>query len=123
MKVQKQRIHATSGLFGKVQFCQNKKFTLQLNNIIYLDQMYESNGNGTDINNSCIFEPSPSERNEMCQEFKHIMGESQMPKPGEAIVIDLGNNNSTRCYGPSKAGAGWCGACNNLARRGPLKHP
>ena len=84
----------------------------------FSDLMYEQTLNGTDINKSCIFEPSPSETNDKCKEFKQIMGAHKMPKPGEAIVIELGRNITTRCYGSSKSGAGWCGACINHARRG-----
>ena len=85
----------------------------------FSDKKYQANAStAPDINKSCILGPSPSETNDKCKEFKKIMGEEKMPKPGEAIVIQLGKNKTTRCYGPSKAGAGWCGACIKDAVRG-----
>ena len=83
------------------------------------DKLYKADGKKPpDINKSCTKEKTPSETNPRCQEFEKVMGKSKMPKTGEAIMIvyDKKKNSSTRCYGPSKNNAGWCGTCHLTAK-------
>ena len=85
--------------------------------------MYKADGNRPPkINKSCTNDTSPSETNEKCKEFERIMGKGKMPKSGEAIVIvyDTTTNKRTKCYGPSRTNAGWCGTCSLDAKAGSI---
>ena len=74
-----------------------------------------------DRNSNCLTVPDPSEENPECIQFKGVMGENNMPKAGEGIILKT-ETISTRCYGNSNSKKlGWCGTCTIGAKKGNKK--
>ena len=51
-------------------------------------------------------------------QFRLKMGDSNYPKPGEAIVVKYKGESKVICYGPSKSDSGWCGTCSFNQEKG-----